>query len=173
MLDRLCSDAELIRSMWNRYDEKEMGSKVISLLVTALKRLVTEKPALLGVCTQMGGVGVHSDPSPSPSGTGASGAAAYGLDMAGRVASATVSGVVGMIGGTGGLSLHGSSMKLQWYVLYCSQTCRDVNPGTALISWIKQMLLQSPNHTYISWPYSALSRSVRALHHTLAQFIAT
>ena len=39
--------------MWNRYDEKEMGSKVISLLVTALKRLVTEKPALLGVCTQM------------------------------------------------------------------------------------------------------------------------
>ncbi len=124
VLDRLCSDAELIRSMWNRYDEKEMGSKVISLLVTALKRLVTEKPALLGICAQMGGIGIHSDPSPSPSGTGASGAAAYGLDMAGRVASATVSGVVGMIGGIGGLSLHGSSMKLQWYVLHCSQTCR-------------------------------------------------
>lgn len=102
--------------MWNRYDAQDSGSKVISSLVTALKRLVTEKPALLGVGTQMGGVGVQSDPSPSPSGTGAAGAAAYGLDMAGRVASATVSGVVGMIGGTGGLSLHGSSMKLQWYV---------------------------------------------------------
>jgi hypothetical protein len=40
--------------------------------------------------------------------------------MAGRVAtaaSATVSGVVGMIGGGGGLSLHGSAMKLQWYVI--------------------------------------------------------
>ncbi|KJA13954.1 hypothetical protein HYPSUDRAFT_220677 [Hypholoma sublateritium FD-334 SS-4] len=114
-LERLCSDADLIRSMWNRYDAQDSGSKVISSLVTALKRLVTEKPALLGVGAQMGGVGVHSDPSPSPSGTGASGAAAYGLDMAGRVASATctISGVVGMIGGTGGLSLHGSSMKLQ------------------------------------------------------------
>ncbi len=158
--------------MWNRYDEKEMGSKVISLLVTALKRLVTEKPALLGICAQMGGIGIHSDPSPSPSGTGASGAAAYGLDMAGRVASATVSGVVGMIGGIGGLSLHGSSMKLQWYVLHCSQTCRDADPVAALISWIKQMLLRSPNHIYISWPSSALSRSVRALRLSLAQFIA-
>jgi hypothetical protein len=57
----------------------------------------------------MVGIGVQPDASP------ASSAAAYGLDMAGRVASATVSGVVGMMGsGGGGLSLHGSTMKLQW-----------------------------------------------------------
>ena len=42
--------------------------------------------------------------------------AAYGL---GRVPSATVSGVVGMMGsGGGGLSLQGSAMKLQWSVLF-------------------------------------------------------
>lgn len=59
----------------------------------------------------MAGIGLQSEASP------ASSAAAYGLDMAGRVASATVSGVVGMIGsGGGGLSLHGSTMKLQWLV---------------------------------------------------------
>lgn len=78
-------------------------------LITALKRLVTEKPALLGQSAQIGGIGVTVDAS-----TG--GAASYGLDMAGRVASATVSGVAGMIGvGGGGLSVQGSSMKLQWY----------------------------------------------------------
>ncbi|KDR71626.1 hypothetical protein GALMADRAFT_254004 [Galerina marginata CBS 339.88] len=109
----LCSDAELIRNMWDRYDAQDGGSKAVSSLVTALKRLVTEKPALLGVSQQMGGVGVQAEPSTPINATGATSAAAYGLDMAGRVASATVSGVVGMIGGGTGLSLHGSSMKLQ------------------------------------------------------------
>jgi hypothetical protein len=84
---------------------------VITSLVTALKRLVTEKPALLGVGSQMFGVGVHSDGGSSSS---------YGLDVGGMAgivataASATVSGVVGMIGSSGGLSLQGSAMKLQW-----------------------------------------------------------
>ena len=51
----------------------------------------------------------------------ASSATAHRLDMAGRVASATVSGVVGMISsGGGGLSLQGSTMKLQWSVLHLS-----------------------------------------------------
>ncbi|KAF8968453.1 hypothetical protein BDZ97DRAFT_1902846 [Flammula alnicola] len=109
----LCSDAELIRNMWDRYDAQKSGSKAVSSLITALKRVITEKPALLGVGTQMAGVGVQPESSTSLSGSGAAGAAAYGLDMAGRVASATVSGVVGMIAGGGGLSLHGSSMKLQ------------------------------------------------------------
>ncbi|PPQ71802.1 hypothetical protein CVT26_007726 [Gymnopilus dilepis] len=109
----LCSDAELIRNMWDRYDAQATGSKPVTSLITALKRLVTEKPALLGVCQQMGGVGVQAEPSASSTATGAAGAAAYGLDMAGRVASATVSGVVGMIGGGAGLSLQGSAMKLQ------------------------------------------------------------
>ena len=110
----LCSDAELIRNIWDCYDAPKSGSKALTSLITALKRLVTERPAVLGVGSQMAGIGVQSEASPSS-------AAAYGLDMAGRVASATVSGVVGMIGsGGGGLSLHGSSMKLQWSVPYLS-----------------------------------------------------
>ncbi|PPQ90332.1 hypothetical protein CVT25_007734 [Psilocybe cyanescens] len=106
-------DAELIRNLWERYDALDTGSKAVTSLVTALKRLVTEKPALLGVSQQMGGIGVQPESSSSSNATGAAGAAAYGLDMAGRVASATVSGVVTMIGGEAGLSSHGSSMKLQ------------------------------------------------------------
>ncbi|KAG6906753.1 hypothetical protein DXG01_012283, partial [Tephrocybe rancida] len=105
----LCSDAELMRSVWDRYDAQDSGAKVFASLVTALKRLITEKPALLGVGVQMAGLGVTAEQTSST----------YSLDMggmAGRVAtaaSATVSGVVGMIGSSGGLSLHGSAMKLQ------------------------------------------------------------
>jgi len=96
--------------MWDRYDAQDTGSKAVSSLITALKRLVTEKPALLGVGGQMGGVGVQAEGTSGPTS-----AAAYGLDMAGRVASATVSTVSGIIGaGGGGLSLQTSSMKLQW-----------------------------------------------------------
>lgn len=79
--------------------------------MTSLKRLVSEKPALLGQNSQMWGLGVQADNA-----SGAAAAAAYGLDMAGRVASATVSGVAGIIGVGGiGLSLQASSMKVQWY----------------------------------------------------------
>ena len=75
------------------------------MLITAVKQLVTEKPAVLGIGSQMAGIGVQSEVSP------ASLAATYRLDMAGRVASVTVSGVIGMIGSVGGgLSLHGSTM---------------------------------------------------------------
>lgn len=99
-----------MRSVWDRYDAQESGSKVFASLVTALKRLITEKPTVLGVSSQMSGLGVSGDIGST-----------YSLDvggMAGRVAtaaSATVSGVVGMMGSSGGLSLHGSAMKLQWY----------------------------------------------------------
>lgn len=102
-----------MRNVWDRYDARDNGSKVFTSLVAALKRLVTEKPALLGVSAQMGGVGIVAD------GT----AVGHGLDVstvAGRVATAataTVSGVVGMIGSAAGLSVQGSSMKLQWYGL--------------------------------------------------------
>ncbi|KAF7290808.1 Protein MON2 [Mycena indigotica] len=104
----LCSDAELIRNVWARYDARHSGSNVFGALLTALKRLITERPALLGASTQIFGVGVQPE-----------GASGYGLDVGGvagmvaNAASATVSGVVGMMGGTGGLSLQGSSMKLQ------------------------------------------------------------
>ncbi|KAJ6523337.1 hypothetical protein B0H19DRAFT_1201883 [Mycena capillaripes] len=109
----LCSDAELMRNVWARYDAQHTGSNVLTALITVLKRLVTEKPALLGVSTQIFGVGVQPDNSGNASNSG------YGLDVAGMAgmvataASATVSGVVGMMGSTGGLSLQGSAMKLQ------------------------------------------------------------
>ncbi|KAF9033039.1 hypothetical protein BDZ89DRAFT_1036881 [Hymenopellis radicata] len=83
----LCSDAELMRNVWDRYEAS--GSKVFTALITALNRLVTEKPAMLGL--------------------------GYSLDIngvAGMVANAAV-GVVGMMGGGAGLSLQGSAMKLQ------------------------------------------------------------
>ncbi|KAK0441196.1 uncharacterized protein EV420DRAFT_1650111 [Desarmillaria tabescens] len=106
----LCSDAELMRNVWDRYDAQGAGSKVFTSLVSALNRLVTEKPALLGVGTQMSGVGVHSE-----SGSLSASSSGYSLDMGGMaaIASATVSGVVGMMGASGGLSLQGSAMKLQ------------------------------------------------------------
>ncbi|KAI0656026.1 hypothetical protein C8Q70DRAFT_922126 [Cubamyces menziesii] len=109
----LCSDAELMRSVWDRYDAEEGGSKVFTSLITALKRLVTERPQLLGVCQQMFGVGVSTHP---PS---ASTESVYGLDVGGvagmvaSAASATVSGVANMMTGEAGLSVQNSAMKLQ------------------------------------------------------------
>ena len=100
-----------MRNIWNRYDAEETGSKVFSTLVSALKRLVTEKPPLLGVGSQMYGVGVPAHPGPD---------GGYELNVGGvagmvaNAASATVSNVVGMIGSEAGLSVQGSAMKLQW-----------------------------------------------------------
>ncbi|KAF9445437.1 hypothetical protein P691DRAFT_805683 [Macrolepiota fuliginosa MF-IS2] len=102
----LCSDAELMRNIWARYDGQEAGSNVFGSLVTALKRLITEKPALLGVNQTVFGVGVYHDSTTSLSLDGVAGRVA-------TAASATVSGVVGMMGSSTGLSLQGSAMKLQ------------------------------------------------------------
>lgn len=118
MLCSLCSDAELMRNVWARYDAEDTGSKVFTSLVAALKRLVTEKPALLGVSSQMHGIGVSAQ-SGSTEGGSTSGSG-YGLDVGGvagmvaSAASATVSGVVGMMGPEAGLSVQHSAMKLQW-----------------------------------------------------------
>lgn len=103
-----------MRNVWDRYDAENGGSKVFTSLITALKRLVTEKPALLGVCTQMFGVGVPNNAAST------SDLSSYGLDVGGvagmvaNAASATVSGMASMIGAEVGLTLQGSSMKLQW-----------------------------------------------------------
>lgn len=102
-----------MRNVWLRYDAEESGSKVFTSLLTSLKRLVTEKPTLLGVSTQMFGVGV-------PTSSGSEGSPGHGLDVAGvagmvaNAATATVSVAVGMMGTEAGLSVQGSAMKLQW-----------------------------------------------------------
>ena len=107
----------------------------------------------------MGGIGVQSEASP------ASSAAAYGLDMAGRVASATVSGVVGMIGsGGGGLSLHGSTMKLQWSVSHLSVFSLGFdNLDSALTNLTRLTRLLFPSLTFIFSRSNASFLYVRAL----------
>ena len=63
----------------------------------------------------MSGIGVQAESLLWSGASGPISAAAYGFDMAGRVASATFSTVPGIIGaGCGGLNLQTSSMKLQW-----------------------------------------------------------
>jgi hypothetical protein len=117
-LFRVCSDAELVRNIWYRYDAQQPGSKVFGSLIVTLKRLVTEKPALLGVSTQMMGVGIsYAGDSTAPLGSNSN----YSLDVGGvagmvvTTASATMSGVVGTTGSGIGLSEQNSAMKLQWY----------------------------------------------------------
>ncbi|KAG2037159.1 hypothetical protein BDR03DRAFT_397366 [Suillus americanus] len=74
----VCSDAELARNIWDRCDAQQPGSKVLSSLIVVLKRLVTEKPALLGVSPQMMGAGVsHGGDSAILSGSN------YSLDVGG------------------------------------------------------------------------------------------
>ncbi|KAG8736515.1 hypothetical protein FRC10_009226 [Ceratobasidium sp. 414] len=117
----LCGDSDLMRATWERYDARAnsgtaASSGVFSALVTALRRLATEKPALLGVGAQMGGVGVSTKDVASDI-TG--GSSVYGGNVglvAGMVANAattTISGVVGMMGAGPGLSVSSSTMKLQ------------------------------------------------------------
>jgi len=95
--------------MWDRYDAQGSGSTVFSYLVTALKRLAMEKPALLGVEPEMYGIGVTATSSNDGSST-------YGIDV-GAMSAMMVTGaasMVGMVGTGGGLSIPASSMKLQW-----------------------------------------------------------
>jgi hypothetical protein len=104
-----------MRNVWERYDSNSASSNVFGDLVTTLKRLATEKPALLGVSVQMQGIGIQSHDSSSTSG--------YGLDVgsvAGIItsaASATMSGMATMMSSEAGLSVAGSAMKLQWLAL--------------------------------------------------------
>lgn len=107
----LCNDAELIRNIYSRYDANgSSSSPVIGSLVTALKRLVTEKPAILGANPRIHGVGATVAETPSS-------ATSEGFSgMAGKVAqaaSATVHGVVGMMASSSGLSVETAMMKLQ------------------------------------------------------------
>lgn len=113
----LCNDAELMRRVWERYDTQEGSSKLFGSLISVLKRLVTEKPALLGVSSQMFGVGVSSHQTDVTTSTSSSGFDVGSVaGMVANAASSTVTGVMGMMGSEHGLSLSTSAMKLQWYV---------------------------------------------------------
>ncbi len=111
-----------MRSVWQRYDalatdsdtSSASSARVFSLLISALKRLVTSRPVLLGVSAQMHGVGVPASDSQSHLHS------PHSLDsvaeMVATAASATVSNVVGMIGTEAGLSVQTATMKVQWCV---------------------------------------------------------
>ncbi|KAH9169937.1 hypothetical protein EDB89DRAFT_1853941 [Lactarius sanguifluus] len=113
----LCSDVEFMRGVWQNYDASagdidtggSGNARVFTYLISALKRLVTSRPALLGVSAQMQGVGVPTnDTLPHSS---------HSLDsvagMVATAASATMSNVVGMIGAEAGLSVQSAAMKVQ------------------------------------------------------------
>ena len=91
--------------MHDRYDSQQSHSAVFASLVNTLNRVISEKPALLGVSTKIFGVGV-----------GAGSADSSALDVGHIVASAAsvTAGMVGMSGQEAGLSILHSGMKVQW-----------------------------------------------------------
>ena len=81
IISRLCSDAELIRNMWDHYDAQECRLQSIYLSHHRSQTTCHEKPALLGVSGEMG-VGAQAESSFSSSASEPTSAAAYGLEMA-------------------------------------------------------------------------------------------
>ena len=90
------------------------GARVFTLLISALKCLVTSRPALLGFSSQMHGVGEHANDSRSH--LIATNSLNSITEMVSTAASATVSNVVGMIGTEAGLSVQTAVMEVQWCV---------------------------------------------------------
>lgn len=106
-----------MRQVWERFDSVEGGTRLFGSLISVLNRLMTEKPVLLGVSSQMFGVGVsshHSDDRVPSTATGYSFDVGSVAGMVANAASATMTNVVGMMNVDHGLSLAGSAMKLQW-----------------------------------------------------------
>jgi hypothetical protein len=152
----LCSDPQLFRTIWERQRTCTPPSatstnpvpssspssstlppkslpppNIFSLLITTLNRIATEKPPLLGVSSQMNGLGVphpHHDQIGSPtaehgsSGGGAGQASssaaanAYGgLEMVAGMLSSGVSNVVASLTHDAAVGLGDQSMvKVQW-----------------------------------------------------------
>ncbi|KAH7100328.1 hypothetical protein BKA62DRAFT_706688 [Auriculariales sp. MPI-PUGE-AT-0066] len=101
ILRGVCADAELMRTLYTLHDQQSSSSQIFTTLLGTLNRLVSEKPALLGLYPQLqtGSTAGHEE--------------TYGT-AAGMV-SATVTGVVGML--AGGDASHGlstdSGMRVQ------------------------------------------------------------
>jgi hypothetical protein len=119
ILRGICGDANLLSSLWTRYDASPDPSspRIFYSLISTLNRLATEKPALLGAGSQMHGLGV---PTSSTDGlhqggthAGSSGYLDMGLGMVASAASAGVS-TMSAIMTSDSLGLGpASSMKLQ------------------------------------------------------------
>lgn len=97
ILRGICGDPALLRAIWTQYD-KPNGPKLFAKLVSALGRLINEKPTLLGVGTQMHGLGV---PASSTDNVNA-GYFDMGMGMVASAASVGVSAMSAMVASSGG-----------------------------------------------------------------------
>lgn len=118
----LCADASLLRRVWERDSDPASTTGLFPLLLSTFNRIATEKPTLLGVSGEMGGLGIfHAESSLlSPDGNSASGAGGgssadpYGLGMmAGMVASGVSTVVASLSSENTGLG-PSSVVKVQW-----------------------------------------------------------
>ncbi|KZP00948.1 hypothetical protein CALVIDRAFT_580907 [Calocera viscosa TUFC12733] len=117
VLRGLCVHAELLSSLYELYDLHSLEGKspVFSNLITALARLASSKPSLLG--TNLALSGAHQSTPGLGLPTVHENSSSYDVaGVAGMVASAAVAGVSGvvggMMGGEGGLSVQSSAMKV-------------------------------------------------------------
>jgi hypothetical protein len=109
LTSRICGDGVLLQSIWDHFDAQPEGSKLYSKLISSLGKLINEKPILLGVGSQMNGIGVPPiDGLPKDSGY-----LDMGIGMMASAASAGITTVGTMIGSNGsGLGTH-SGLKLR------------------------------------------------------------
>ncbi|WVR08607.1 hypothetical protein IAU60_005662 [Kwoniella sp. DSM 27419] len=109
----VCGDQALLQKIYSRYDEKDGAPDLYKRIVSALSRLVNEKPALLGIGSQLHGLGVpHHDVTSSGSNPHSS-YLDLGLGMVSSAASAGVSTVSAIMGASGGGLGHQSMVKLR------------------------------------------------------------
>lgn len=97
ILRGIAGDPVLLRAIWTQYDTPN-GPKLFAKLVSALGRLINEKPALLGVGSQMHGLGV---PASSTDNVNA-GYFDMGIGMVASAASVGVSAMSAMVASSGG-----------------------------------------------------------------------
>ena len=109
--NRLCRDAALLHDVWKTFDAAG-GSSVYAELVSALRRIISEKPSELGINQSMQGIGVdYSTPDSSNKGY-----FDIGLNAVSSAANAGVSTVSAIIGSESEGRLDStSSLKVQWY----------------------------------------------------------
>ncbi|ORY29654.1 guanine nucleotide exchange factor in Golgi transport N-terminal-domain-containing protein [Naematelia encephala] len=111
ILRGICGDSTLLQSIWQQYDQGE-GLGLFGKLVATLGRLVNEKPALLGIGSQMHGLGLPHNSTDGLLGKDA-GYLDMGIEMMTSAANVGVATVSSMIGSSGaGLGVH-SGLKLR------------------------------------------------------------
>ncbi|KAK4688854.1 hypothetical protein P7C73_g1265, partial [Tremellales sp. Uapishka_1] len=94
---------EIIRGIWSHFDHAD-GPKLFSKLISAMGHLLNEKPALLGIGTQMQGLGVPAVEAGSSTSVNA-GYLDMGIGMVATAASVGVSTVSSFMGSGGGLGV--------------------------------------------------------------------